>query len=98
MCLLHPYLRPRIAGPLIGAPFEPGDDAPRAVSKNYFDQICPKSKRVYIDAEEVNDDKIRYGENIGASYMFDRWVKKLNSIEEQCVEILQDSFQLFEIW
>jgi hypothetical protein len=83
-----------ISGPLIGGPFEPGDDAPRAVSKNYFNEVCPKSQRTIIDTEEVNDEKIRYSETAGASFMFDRWVEKLNSIDNPCVEISQDSYQL----
>jgi hypothetical protein len=85
-------------GPLIGGPFEPGDDAPRAVSKNYFNDVCPPSKRTIIDTKDVNDEKIRYSKNTGASFMFDRWVEKLNSIDNPCVEIAHNSFQLFEIW
>jgi hypothetical protein len=94
----HSDLRPAFTGPLIGGPFEAGDDAPRAVSRKYYEKMCPKEKRVIIDSEAVNDETIRYSKTIGASYMFDRWVEKLNSIEDQCVEILQDSYQLFEIW
>ena len=86
-----------VAGPLIGGPFEPGDDAPRAVSRKYFDKVCPKSKRVTISSQEINNETVRFSSTIGASYIFDRWVEKLNSIEDQCVEILQESFQLFEI-
>ena len=87
---------PLPTGPLIGGHFEPGDDAPRAVSKNYFNEVCPPSKRTILDTEEVNNESIRYSETAGASFMFDRWVEKLNSIDNPCVEIAQESFQLFE--
>lgn len=94
----HTTFKHSLAGPLIGGPFEPGEDAPRAVSKNWFNQVCPPSERVIIDTEDVNDEEIRYSTTIGASYMFDRWVEKLSSMEERCIEIAQESFQLFEIW
>lgn len=90
-----PYWRGLHAGPLIGGPFPPGDDAPRAVSKNFFNEVCPNP--TVIDSGEVNEP-LRYDNDIGAQYMMDRWIEKLNSIADPCVEIAQESYQLFEIW
>lgn len=87
-----------VSGPIIGGPFEPQDDAPRAVSKKYFDKVCPPSKRVILNPLEINNDTIRFSSTIGASYIFDLWVEKINSIEDQCVEISHDLVQLWEIW
>lgn len=84
-----------ILGPLIGAPFPDGGDVPRAVSKNYFQEVCPN--RTIIDTEDVIEEKSRYDENVGSSYIFDKWVEKLNAIQDPCVEILQSSLQVFDI-
>ena len=86
------------AGPLIGGEFEPGDDAPRAVSKNYFYEVCPESERTTIYTHEVNNETIRFSNDIGAAYMFDRWVEKLNSVESRCVQTTLESYGLFEMW
>lgn len=94
---LHALLYSQIchSGPIIGGPFPPGDDAPRAVSKNYFYEVCPN--RTIIDSGEVNAD-IRFDDSVGALQIVNKWVEKLNSIKDPCVEISQKSYQLFEIW
>ncbi|OJA20557.1 hypothetical protein AZE42_09786 [Rhizopogon vesiculosus] len=84
-----------ISGPMIGAPFPHGDPAPRAVSQEYFKKVCPNT--TIIDCMEVNEH-LRLNNSVPALEIFDRWVEKLNSIEDPCVEIKLDSPQLFEIW
>jgi hypothetical protein len=83
------------AGPIIGSSFPPGDPAPRAVSQEYFKEVCPN--RTIIDSMEVNEH-LRLNVNVPALEIFEKWVEKLNSIEDPCVEIELESFQLFEIW
>lgn len=82
-------------GPVIGAPFPPGDPAPRAVSQEYFKKVCPQS--TIIDSMEINEH-LRLDDNVPALEIFQKWVQKLNSIDDPCVEIALDSPQLFEIW
>lgn len=84
------------SGPITGGPFPPGGDAPRAVSKKYFNSVCPN--RTVIDATEVNTEEIRYNKSIGASAIFDKWVEKLNLIDDPCIEITQNSEHVFDIW
>lgn len=91
-----PILIPFVSiGPVIGAPFPPGDPAPRAVSQEYFKKVCPNT--TIIDSMEVNEH-LRLDDRVPALDIFEKWVEKLNSIEDPCVEIKLDSFQLFEIW
>ncbi|KAF7965096.1 hypothetical protein HWV62_45727 [Athelia sp. TMB] len=87
-----------ITGPIVGEPWTSAPDVPRAVSKNYFFERCPEEKRRYIHTDTVNDESIRYDNNIGAQEMFDRWVDYMSKVDDPCVEIEQDSAQLFSIW
>jgi hypothetical protein len=65
------------------------------VSKNFFKQICPYP--TIIGSQEINEH-LRFDKNIGAGVILDKWVQKLNSIADPCVEILQESDPIFEIW
>ncbi|KAG1817145.1 uncharacterized protein BJ212DRAFT_1351237 [Suillus subaureus] len=84
-----------ISGPIIGSSFPPGDAAPRAVSQEYFKKVCPNP--TIIDSWDVNEH-LRLDNNVLALEIFEKWVEKLNSIDDPCVEIKQESYQLFEIW
>ncbi|KAG1738934.1 uncharacterized protein EDB91DRAFT_1288158 [Suillus paluster] len=84
-----------IGGPIIGSSFPPGDPAPRAVSQEYFKKVCPNP--TIIDSWEVNEH-LRLNANVPALEMFEKWVEKLNSIDDPCIEMKRESFQLFEIW
>ncbi|KAG0696006.1 hypothetical protein DFH29DRAFT_243008 [Suillus ampliporus] len=84
-----------ISGPIIGSSFPPGDPAPRAVSQEYFKKVCPNP--VIIDSWDVNEH-LRLNANVPALEIFEKWVEKLNSIDNPCIEIQKQSFQLFEIW
>ncbi|KAH7924135.1 hypothetical protein BV22DRAFT_1013901 [Leucogyrophana mollusca] len=84
-----------ISGPIIGSPFEPGDDAPRSVSKEYFKKVCPNP--TIIDSAIINEN-LRTDPNVPALAIFEKWVEKLNSLDDQCVEIQRGTYQLFEIW
>ncbi|KAG1878746.1 hypothetical protein C8R48DRAFT_688255 [Suillus tomentosus] len=84
-----------ISGPIIGSSFPPGDAAPRAVSREYFKKVCPSP--TIIDSWDVNEH-LRLDDNVPALEIFEKWVERLNSIDDPCVEIRQESYQLFEIW
>jgi hypothetical protein len=83
---------------MIGGSFEPGDDTPRAVSENYFKSICPESKRTIIYTDNVINETMRYSKTIGVAHMFDLIVEKINSIDNPCVQIDEESPGLFDMW
>ncbi|KAJ8472331.1 hypothetical protein ONZ51_g8588 [Trametes cubensis] len=83
-----------IRGPAAGGPFPPGDPAPRAVVKEYFDQVCPPSERHVMMSDEVTN---AWEENIHAGMVLDAWVEKLKHLP-RCVEINEASAQIFSIW
>jgi len=78
-----------IAGPLVGGPFPEGDDAPRAVMKDYFDTVCPEP--VVLDHEAVLS---RLPSNYSGGALVDAWVGLLNSTSERCVEIKKVVFTI----
>ncbi|KAI6108778.1 hypothetical protein EDD16DRAFT_1694730 [Pisolithus croceorrhizus] len=84
-----------ISGPIIGSSWPPGDPTPRSVSREYFELVCPRP--LVIDSYEINKE-LRLDTSVPASVIFDKWVDRLNSLRDPCVEIKRSSFQIFEIW
>ncbi|CCM02754.1 uncharacterized protein FIBRA_04862 [Fibroporia radiculosa] len=82
-----------IQGPTVGSPFPPGDPAPRAVIKEYWDQVCPHPTVIFSD--EVTNT---LPGDASAQATLDAWVEKLNSMSDRCVEIDRESAQIFSIW
>lgn len=82
-----------IGGPAAGGPLPPGDPGPRLVLKEYFDIVCP-------NPTVVSSDVITYSLPSDASAMtlWGAWVDKLNSMDDRCIEIDENSGQLFSIW
>ncbi|THH03544.1 hypothetical protein EW145_g6178 [Phellinidium pouzarii] len=65
-----------ISGPSAGGPMP----APRAVSSEYWETICPPAKRMKISSKDAPN--IEEGEELMAW-----WVEKLKSTSEECVEV-----------
>ncbi|KAH7908997.1 hypothetical protein BJ138DRAFT_1156325 [Hygrophoropsis aurantiaca] len=84
-----------IGGPIIGSSLEAGDDAPRSVSREYFKKVCPNP--TIIDSAVINEN-LRLDDKVPALTIYEKWVEKLNSMDDQCVEIKRGTYQLFEIW
>src|SRR6267154_5372957 len=83
-------------GVMVGGAMPPGDNTPRAVSKEFFHKVCPNP--TVIQVSEVNDDHMRFDDDVPASFVFEKWVEKINSIDDPCVEISATSAPIFEIW
>ena len=79
----------------MGGNWQDGDDTPRAVVKEYWDEICPESERIVIDPRQVDGNQLG---NLQASVLVEKWVEKLNTVEARCVEIDRDSLQMFSFW
>ena len=84
-----------VQGPLVGDPWAEGDDTPRAVVKEYFDQICPKSETIKINPREVDENQPG---NFPASVLVDKWIQKLATVQSRCVEVDKDELQMFSFW
>ncbi|KZT27662.1 hypothetical protein NEOLEDRAFT_1130722 [Neolentinus lepideus HHB14362 ss-1] len=82
-----------VGGPIVGDSWPKGELAPRAVRKEFFDQVCPE--RTVIHGQEVVSS---LPSEAPASQVLQAWMDKLNSIEDRCVEIDISSAQIFEIW
>ncbi|KAJ7170659.1 hypothetical protein C8R43DRAFT_980371 [Mycena crocata] len=89
-----------LSGPSAGGSWDEGDDAPRAVSEAWFDQICPEDERRKINTIDV---KGSIGQAEGEK-VFDHWQKLLLDAPERCIEIVPapyevDNFpQVFDLW
>ncbi|KAF8155253.1 hypothetical protein K438DRAFT_1862851 [Mycena galopus ATCC 62051] len=93
----HTPLNAIVSGPVAGGPFEEGDPAPRSVSKEWFDDVCPKSERRYINTREV---KPLVAQSPGTEVLA-QWQKVLSEAPERCIEVVpaeEDSFaQTFDL-
>lgn len=85
-----------LSGVMVGGQMPPGDTTPRAVSKTFFNKVCPNP--TLLQVADVNDDRMRFDEDVPASYIFEKWLEKINSIEDPCVEIESNNNAIFEYW
>lgn len=84
------------AGPVVGGPWPPGDYTPLAVSKEFFHKVCPKP--TVLRVSDINTDDMRFSDDVPASYVFEKWVETINSVEDPCLMVDPNSNQIFEIW
>ncbi|EKM82198.1 hypothetical protein AGABI1DRAFT_105512 [Agaricus bisporus var. burnettii JB137-S8] len=85
-----------VAGPIIGLPYTNSTTAlthPRAVSRRYYNHVCPKPYIIHSD--EVKNTLTA---DPSALEMMNVWIEKLKNIEDRCVEIEIDTPQVFDIW
>ena len=73
-----------MSGPAVGGSWPAGDPAPRSISEDWFDIVCPKSKRKIIISESIKGP-IRE-EN--AYVHFRAWEKVLKEAPENCIEVV----------
>ncbi|KAF7976759.1 hypothetical protein HWV62_5752 [Athelia sp. TMB] len=72
-----------IAGPTAGAPYSATAAAPRAISAEWWDVVCPSSRRHTLTSEGAP-----HGPEIEGAVIMEWWVKKLGEYEQySCVEI-----------
>jgi hypothetical protein len=61
------------------------------VTKEWFDTICPNPTVVTTQSVIVHPTE-------KADVLINKWVDKLKSIDDACVELDQASNQIFNIW
>ncbi|KAH7910291.1 hypothetical protein BJ138DRAFT_1153235 [Hygrophoropsis aurantiaca] len=85
-----------ISGPVVGGELPPEDNIPRAVSRDFFRTVCPNP--TILQVSDVNDDHMRYDESVPAAYILDKWIEKINSIDDPCVQLGARDGQIFDYW
>ncbi|TBU44070.1 hypothetical protein BD309DRAFT_959243 [Dichomitus squalens] len=85
-----------IRGPIVGEPFPDNVHASPAVSRVYFDQVCPKKLKLARNA--VHADLVS---KFSAELVTDAWVTTIREIEDPCVEESRKSGPIYvhyETW
>ena len=67
---------------------------PRAVSKEFYDLACPNPLRVR--GEDIHEQLgVRWG---SAAEITAAWAEWLASVDDRCVEIVEDSWNIYDLW
>ncbi|KAM5537139.1 hypothetical protein V8D89_009285 [Ganoderma adspersum] len=77
-----------IQGPIVGGNFSVGSEVPRAVTPEYFYEVC--EDRAIIESSEVNDALL----DPSAETLIQRWTDKM--APHRCVEIAQSPPEIFD--
>lgn len=83
-----------ISGPTAGGPFAAGDTSPRAVNLKWWETVCPPTRRKVINVEEEHAEWGVTEETEGRE-LVERWSKKLNELDDPCVEVSGDTIFSF---
>ncbi|KAF8449263.1 hypothetical protein L210DRAFT_2653848 [Boletus edulis BED1] len=85
-----------LGGPMVGGPWPAGDQTPLSVSREFFHKVCPNP--TVLPTSDINTDDVRFNDDIPASYIFERWVEKINAIDDPCLMFDSNSSPIFEFW
>ncbi|KAF8177010.1 hypothetical protein BJ912DRAFT_1132794 [Pholiota molesta] len=89
-----------ISGPTVGAPWPVNDTAPRSISEEWWEIVCPPERRRIISVREVKP-KVA---DLPGDQIFAAWEKVLLDAPESCIEIQavdgseDDHPQVFDLW
>ncbi|KAJ8092474.1 hypothetical protein PM082_023727 [Marasmius tenuissimus] len=89
-----------ISGPTAGGLWEEGDGAPRSITEDWFEVVCPQSERRVINTRDVKPAVYWEPGNV----IFEHWRKLLTEAPERCIEIWpasreEDGYgQTFDLW
>lgn len=80
-----------ISGPTAGGPMSSAPNAPRAVSAEFYEQVCggPESRKYIISSLDAPNDA-------DGDVMIDWWVYQLASVREPCIEIDSSAHDVFD--
>ena len=92
-CFVNSWLS---TGPIVGDPWPPGDQTPLSVSREFFHKVCPNP--TVLQTSDINTEEVRFNDDIAASYIFEKWVEKINSIDEPCLMLDPSNTPIFEYW
>ena len=86
-----------LSGPSAGGLWDPDDNAPRSISEEWFDIVCPKSERRIILTADVKPAVFWETGDV----IFKHWEKLLTDAPERCIEIQpkdDEVPQIFDLW
>lgn len=83
-----------VAGPVAGGPF-PDSTYARSISEEWWEVVCPASKRVYVDVKAARQEMNLDGSFPDGKTVFEKWGKKLADMDAQCVEVRGDHIWSF---
>lgn len=85
-----------ISGPTAGGNFAKGDPTPRAVNVDWWEKVCPPSKRTVLDVAKEHAKWKVDGRSEGR-VILDHWAELLKGIEDLCVEVTGPTIFDFEL-
>ena len=68
---------------MAGGPFPSETPSPRAISAEWFKQICPEERRTRISIREMNEGL----RDAGAEEIMQKYVNVLSTRKEGCIEM-----------
>ncbi|KAI0633646.1 hypothetical protein C8Q77DRAFT_1217981 [Trametes polyzona] len=83
-------------GPIVGDPFPHTHNAPRAVTKTYFDQLCPS--KVELERSKIHSN---LSSPNSVQEITQQWTSVLKDLDEPCVEASQASGPIYshhDVW
>ena len=81
---------------MVGGPWPPSDQTPLSVSGEFFHEVCPNP--TVLQVSDTTSDEMRFSDDILVSYVFEKWVEKINSIDDPCLMLDPSSNAIFEYW
>lgn len=87
-----------ISGPTAGGSWDEGDPAPRSISDEHWEVVCPPEDRDVINTDDI---KPTIGEAEG-DVILQRWTELIRDSPKRCVEVVpgpKDGYpQTFDLW
>lgn len=78
------------SGPTAGGPWEEGDNAPRSVSADWWEVVCPESERRTVSTNEIKP----YINTAEGDKIFEYWQKFLLDAPERCIEVVPTDYNI----
>ena len=96
----HIPLNSLISGPVAGGMWDPEDPAPRSITEDWYNIVCPKSERLILNTKDIKP-AVQWEPG---DVVFNHWKRILRDAPERCVEVVAaplstDSYpQTFDLW
>lgn len=75
---------------MVGERFPPGYNTPRAVTRTYFDHVCPR--KLEIDRGTLHS---QLSSQTSSLEITEKWISTLNDANEPCIQSTQGSGPIY---